>query len=100
MPAIKCLSPQVRDILIEVLEDLEVEPATIEALRGMDACENAAIEYETASHQTPTREAPTPPTTRKKRPASAYQQHTGECMKGGHKTMSECAALWRAKKGK
>ena len=101
MAAIKCLSPQVRDVLIEVLEDLEVDSATIETLRGMVACDDAAIEYETApARQTPPAPVAEAATPRKKRAPSAYQQHTGECMKGGHRTMSECAAAWRAKKGK
>jgi len=103
MAAIKCLSPQVRDVLVEVLEDLEVDSATIETLRGMVACDDAAIEYETApARQTPPAPAPAAEaaTPRKKRAPSAYQQHTGECMKGGHRSMKECAAAWRAKKGK
>ncbi len=32
------------------------------------------------------------------RKASAYQAHTSECMKSG-KSMKECAALWKKKKG-
>jgi hypothetical protein len=31
------------------------------------------------------------------RPPSAYQQHTGECMRAGN-SMKECAAMWREKK--
>ena len=103
MAAIKCLSPKVRDMLVEILEELEVDATVLKTLQEMVACDDAAIEYETA----PARQAPPAPapaaeaaTPRKKRAPSAYQQHTGECMKGGHRSMSECAAAWRAKKGK
>jgi hypothetical protein len=99
--AIKCLSSEVRDVLVEVLEEFEVEADKIQILKDMPACANAPIEYETPSSHTPEhtskRESGTP---RSKRPPSAYQQHTSECMKGGKHTMSECAAEWRAKKGK
>jgi len=98
--SIKCLSPQVRDILVELLEELEVDTTTIQTLRDMAACENATIEYEDKA----ARHTPEPSSggsaPRKKRAPTAYQRHTGECMKGGHKTMAECAAMWRAKKGK
>jgi len=98
--SIKCLSPEVRDILVELLEEMEIDTTTIQTLRDMAACENATIEYEDKA----ARHTPEPSsgggTPRKKRAPTAYQQHTGECMKGGHKTMAECAAMWRAKKGK
>ena len=97
MAAIKCLSPKVRDLLMEILEELEVDGTILETLREMASCKDAAIEYETAPAHQEKEDAATP---RKKRAPSAYQQHTGECMKGGHRTMSECAAAWRAKKGK
>jgi len=101
MAGIKCLSPKVRDLLVEILEELAVDNATLKTLREMAACEDAAIEWESgAARHAPQAEATEAPTPRKKRTPSAYQQHTSECMKGGHKTMSECAALWRAKKGK
>jgi urocanate hydratase len=97
MAAIKCLSPKVRDMLVEILEELAVDDTILETLREMASCKDAAIEYETAPAHQAKEEAATP---RKKRTPSAYQQHTSECMKGGHRTMSECAAAWRAKKGK
>ena len=102
MPAIKCLSEQARDFLVEVLEELEVEEEAIDTLKKMATCSTDAIEYADdapppATHTTERQKDVTP---RKKREPSAYQRHTGECMKGGKHSMSECAAAWRAKKGK
>jgi hypothetical protein len=102
MPAIKCLSPQARDFLVEVLEELEVEEDVIDTLKKMATCATDAIEYADdapppATHTTERQKDATP---RKKREPSAYQRHTSECMKGGKRSMSECAAAWRAKKGK
>jgi|TARA_R100000049_G_C1929234_1_gene73320 hypothetical protein len=102
MPAIKCLSEQARDFLVEVLEELEVAEETIDTLKKMATCPTDVIEYADdapppATHTAEHKERTTP---RKKREPSAYQRHTGECMKGGKHSMSECAAAWRAKKGK
>jgi hypothetical protein len=100
MAAIKCLSPQVRDMLVEILEELAVDDTILKTLREMASCKDAAIEYETAPAAPAHQEKEDAATPRKKRAPSAYQQHTSECMKGGHRSMSECAAAWRAKKGK
>ena len=101
MPAIKCLSPQARDFLVEVLEELEVDEPTIDTLKKMATCPSSVIELvddaPPATHTTEHQKGTTP---RKKREPTAYQRHTSECMKGGKRSMSECAAEWRAKKGK
>jgi hypothetical protein len=34
------------------------------------------------------------------RPRTPYQEHTSACMKGGAKTLKQCAAEWRAKNRK
>ena len=99
MAAIKCLSPKVRDMLVEILEELEVDATILKTLKEMDSCEDAIMEWESGAARHAPQDSSTP-REKTKRPPSAYQQHTGECMRGGHKTMAECAALWKAKKGR
>lgn len=36
---------------------------------------------------------------RSDRPRTPYQEHTSQCMKGGQRTLKDCAADWRKKQG-
>ena len=95
-PVIQCMDLKLKRALIEVFKKMEANDTDfsadeyIDGLKALPFCDgDDVIEFAEASKGQ----------TRKKsnRAPSAYQQHTGECMRGGH-TMQECAAEWREMK--
>jgi membrane-associated PAP2 superfamily phosphatase len=85
MSTIVCLHPEVKEALIEVLKELEVEKSIVSKIKKLTDCDEKMVEFGRGGSKV-------------KRAPSAYQQHTSECMKAGH-TMAECAAQWKKKKG-
>ena len=88
--------------------DLRLKRALVEALKKMEA---ADMDFDSSDYlaslkampdcsgEEPIEFAEETKKGRKKsnRAPSAYQQHTGECMRAGN-SMQECAAMWREKK--
>jgi len=94
---IACMDLRLKRALVEALTKMEAndvdfdKSAFVQSLKAMPDCDGEEpIEFaeETKKGRKKSNRAP-----------SAYQQHTGECMRGGH-TMQECAAMWREKKAK
>ena len=92
---IACMDLRLKRALVEALKKMEANDvdfdssAYLQSLKAMPDCNGEEpIEF--------TEEAKKG---RKKsnRAPSAYQQHTGECMRAG-RTMQECAAEWREMK--
>jgi hypothetical protein len=94
---IACMDLHLKRALVEAIKkmaanDLDFDDSTyMTALKALPFCDgDEPIEF---TEETKSKKG------RKKsnRPPSAYQQHTGECMRGGG-SMQECAAQWREKK--
>jgi len=95
--SIACMDLRLKRALVEALKKMEANEmdfdpsAYLASLKAMPFCDGEEpIEFaeETKKGRKKSNRAP-----------SAYQQHTGECMRGGN-TMQECAAMWREKKAK
>ena len=93
--SIACMDLRLKRALVEALTKMEAndtafdKSAFVLSLKAMPDCDGEEpIEFAEETKKG-----------RKKsnRPPSAYQQHTGECMRAGN-SMQECAAMWRAKK--
>ena len=87
MATITCLHPEVKEAMIEALEELGISKSIIRKVKKLADCEDESQEIGFGRGGT-----------KVKREPSAYQKHTGECMKAG-RTMAECAAQWKTKKG-
>jgi len=93
-PVIQCMDLKLKRALVEALVKMEANDTSfdksdyLKSLKAMPDCDGEdPIEFAESSKGG----------TRKKsnRPPSAYQEHTGECMREG-RTMQECAVEWRA----
>ena len=98
---IACMNPWLKSALISALEEMaEAEAAFdsstyLQSLEDIPDCSGKKpIEFAEEAKPAATTER-----TKTKRAPSAYQQHTGECMRAGG-TMKECAAKWREKKAR
>jgi hypothetical protein len=93
------MDPRLKRALVEALKEIESNEADFDSsaylvsLKTMPDCAgDEPIEFaeETQKETQKGRQ-------KSNRPPSAYQKHTGECMRAGN-TMKECAAKWREKK--
>lgn len=87
MSTITCLHPDVKEAMIDALEDMGISKKIINKVKKLSDCEDEEQEIGFGRGGSKGKRAP-----------SAYQQHTSECMKSGH-TMADCAAQWKKKKG-
>ena len=94
---IACMDLQLKRALVEALKKMEAadvdfdSSAYLQSLKAMADCDGEEpIEFaeETKKGRKKSNRAP-----------SAYQEHTGECMRAGN-SMQECAAMWREKKAR
>ena len=95
---ISCISPTLREALLKGVEllgdDETMKEVTERVLKAIPACplgETIGISTVEVS------DVPIAADTekKKKRKPSAYNNFTGDCMRGGQKTMAECAAEWK-----
>ncbi len=93
--SIACMDLGLKRAVVEALKKMEANDEDfdssefVKTLKAMPFCDGEEpIEFaeETKKGRKKSNRAP-----------SAYQQHTGECMRAGN-TMQECAAKWREKK--
>lgn len=101
---IACMNPWLKSALVSALEEMaEAEAAFdssayLQSLEDIPDCKGKKpIEFAEEAQQA--QPGATTVRTKPKRAPSAYQQHTGECMRAGG-TMKECAAKWREKKAR
>jgi len=101
---IACMDLRMKQALVEALEEMAEAEAGfdsstyLQSLEDIPDCKGKKpIEF--AEEAKPAAAATTERPAKPKRAPTAYQKHTGECMRAGH-TMKECAVMWRAKKGK
>ena len=87
MATITCLNPVVKEAMLEALEELGISKSIIRKVKKLADCEDESQEIGFGRGGS-----------KVKREPSAYQKHTGECMKAG-RTMAECAASWKKTKG-
>lgn len=89
---IVCMDLKLKQAIIAAINKMELEgTAYTQFLKALPDCDGEEpIGFEEVGKKAKRKSTRAP---------SAYQQHTSECMKGGVKSMSECAAEWRAKKG-
>ena len=87
MSTIICLHPDVKEAMIDALEELGISKKIINKVKKLSDCEDEEQEIGFGRGGSKGKRAP-----------SAYQEHTSVCMKAGH-TMAECAAQWKKKNG-
>jgi hypothetical protein len=103
---IACMNPWLKNALMNALEEMaETEAdfdssAYLQSLEDIPDCTGKKpIEFAEEAKPAAAAATATERASKPKRAPSAYQKHTGECMRAGN-SMKECAAKWRAKKGK
>ena len=95
--SIACMDLRLKRALVEALKKMEANDLDfdssdyLKSLKAMPDCAGEEpIEFAEETKKGRKKSNRTP---------SAYQQHTGECMRAGN-SMQECAAMWREKKAK
>ena len=94
---IACMDLRLKRALVEALKKMEANDVNfnktdyLKSIKAIPFCDGEdPIEFaeETKKGRKKSNRAP-----------SAYQEHTGECMRAGN-SMQECAAMWREKKAR
>ena len=88
-----CLDEKKKALLIQVLD---THAQVIEDQSIVSIIKEIKKEVETCTCSTKKGSSGDKP----KKAQSAYNVHTSQCMKGGGKTMKECAVEWKANKNK
>lgn len=86
MPEISCMSPKLRDEVLELLKDSGAPKSAMDVLREVPDCDKGVIKIRKGRAKG------------EKRAPSPYNVYIGNCMRGTGKSLSTCAAEY--KKGK
>lgn len=89
MPDIKCLSPELRNDVKELLRKSGAPRKDIALFDAVPDCDSGVIELGRVRGGGGTKRAP-----------SAYNLFIGDCMRGTNKNLKTCATEWREQKGK
>lgn len=91
MPDIRCLDPELKDDLVELLRKAGAPKRDITEITKLSACDSGVIELGKSRRGGKDGQ---------KRQPSQYNIFIGDCMRGGKNTLQACAAKWNETKGR